>query len=646
MKLPMQAKMTSLVARRANLAIALLFAPAFGFACTGSISSAGSPGSGGTSSPSGTGGSGSGTASGGATGTPGSGGSSTGTGSTIGGGSGGGNGSGTGGAGSGTGGAVGTGSGGAGTVVGPDVMVVPESAGTLLLRRLTHREYNNTVKDLLGDTTNIADTWSVSDVAPNTGFDAPNSVDSLTLGFVESSANTLAASAIAANRVTIPCTNPAAGTAETTCASTFISTFGRRVYRRPLSTIEASGLMAVFTTARGATIGYDFKTSIAQVVSAMLQSPNFLYHHWEMGPIKPTKQGSLVTLTPHQIASRLSYFLWESTPDVMLLDAADMGQLSTPDQIAVQAQRMLKDTAHATNAVFNFHVQWLRYVERDLGVLSKDPKKYPTFTDAYQAALEPEISTFVSSVILGTDGTLKTLLTAPYVYANATTAPTYGKTVTGSAMQRIDLDPTQRAGILTQSAFLSVHAQAGNGDPHPIRMGRDIFEHVLCGKIDEFAGMLPEVPAVDGVKIVTNRQQYSAHGNMPCASCHKAFDGLGFAFENYDGIGAYRTKDNGQDVDATGSLVTPVMKTAFSFKNAVELTNFLATNDEVKSCVARHWFRYLLGRNETAADEGSIQVAAKAAAVNPGFSIPDLLVGMAKSMDFRMRTPAAGEPAI
>jgi Protein of unknown function (DUF1592)/Protein of unknown function (DUF1588)/Protein of unknown function (DUF1595)/Protein of unknown function (DUF1585)/Protein of unknown function (DUF1587) len=590
--------MKSLVGQRPKLALAIFLAPMLAASCTGNVSG-GVPGSGS-----------------GATSGPASGGGGSGAGPT--------------------GGAVGP----VGViVVGPTAKPVAESAGPLVLRRLTHREFNHTLQDLLGDTTNPADTWSVDDGSTNSGFEAPNSVDKTTLQFIEPSIDAAAESAVAQNRVTIPCTNPAVGAAETTCATQFINTFGRRAYRRPVTDLERADLLTVFNAAHGAPISYDFKTSIAQVIKAMLQSPNFLYHHWELGPAKPTRQGNLVNLTQYQIASRLSYLLWESMPDDALLNAADMGMLSTPDQIATQAQRLMADKVRTANSLYNFHVQWLQYP--NLGQVAKNTQRYPVFTEAFNASLEPEIAAFVSSVMLGGDGTLKTLLTAPYAFANASTAPVYGKTVTGTAMQRIDLDPTQRAGILTQSAFLSTAAEPGRS--HPIRRGLIVYEQLLCGTVPAFNGVLPLVPEADGVNIVTTRQAYSAHDKMPCATCHVAFDGIGYSFENYDAVGTYRTKDNGQDVDATGALTTPILKTPFSFKNGVELANFLATNDEVKSCVTRQWFRYLLGRLEVSADEGSLQAAAKQAAANPAFSVPDLLVGMVKSTAFRMRLPGAGE---
>ncbi len=598
--------MSSLVVRWSNLAFAFFLAPLLGVSCTGAVSPTGgrnnaSIASGGSASVS-----------------VGSGGGATGTMMS-------------------TGGAAPT------TVVTNTTPPVAESAGQLVIRRLTHREFNNTVLDLLGDTTSPADSWAVEDGSSNSGFQAPNVVDMTTFQFLEPSVTTIAENAIAQNKVTIPCTNPTAGAMETTCATNFIKTFGRRAYRRPVADGEVTDLLAVFTAAHTAPISYDFKTSIAQVIKAMLLSPNFLYHHWEVGPTKPSQQGNLVALTPYQLASRLSYLLWESMPDETLLAAADAGQLSTPDQIATQAQRLLADKTHAANAMYNFHVQWLQYPNLD--AVTKNTMVYPFFNDSYRAALVPEINSFVSSVMLDGDGTLKTLLTAPYAFANNVTAVAYGAKVTGSAMARIDLDPATRAGILTQSAFLSTSG-APSGS-FPIRRGLIILGQLMCGTIRPPPGniQIPDLPAVDGTTIKTTRQANTVHDTMPCAVCHKDFDPLGYAFENYDGVGAYRTTENGQAIDATGTGITPQAKQAFSFTNALDLINFLANSDEVKTCVGRQWFRYLLGRMEGPEDEGSIETAVLQARANPNYSVRDLLIGMVKSMAFRMRSVNAGEPS-
>lgn len=542
---------------------------------------------------------------------------------------------------SGIGAAMGSGGSSGGPMVVIPTQPVPESAGAMVMRRLSHREFDHTLRDLLGDTTNPADAWP-PDNETNTKFEAPTDFAENIVQRVEESANAVVDKALADNRLTplIPCTNPTAGAAETTCAKDFITTFGRKAYRRPVSPAEAADLLAVFTYARSATVGLDFKTSIGYVAKALLQSPNFLYH-WELGPTKPVKDGALVALTPHQIASRLSYLFWESMPDDALLDAADAGQLVTPEQIATQAQRLLTaNKARAADSMYSFHKQWLVYPNLDS--VAKNTALYPAFTDAFRDSLVPEITAFLSSVMVDGDGTFKTLFTAPYAFVNESTAPVYGVSVTGTALKRVELNPAQRGGILTQAAFLSTSGQPSNSDP--IRRGLIILERVMCGhapppppdlKIPDLAPVSPTG---------TTRQRYAAHDSMPCAFCHTTFDPPGYAFENYDGIGAYRTMEGGQQVDATGSLTTPESKTPVSFKNALELSTFLATNDEVRACLGRQWFRFMLGRIETDAETGSIQAALKqATATTPDFSIRDLLIGMAKSKAFRYRQPAAGE---
>ncbi len=614
--------MKPLFVRRLNLAFAIFLAPVL--ACTASITSS-TPGttpvgSGGSAGPAGSGGSGTPVQ-------PGSGGAGvvTGTG----------------------GGPVQPGTGGAPVVVTPPVVVppitavlVPESAGPLPLIRLSHREYNNTIRDLLGDTSNPATDWA-PDNATTQGFEAPTDVAKLVITDVESESLAIVDRAITANRLTplIPCTNPAAGTAETTCARSFITTFGRRAFRRPVTAVEQTDLMTVFTTARGVDVAADFTNAIGWVVKAMLQSPNFLYH-WEMGPTKPVKDGTLVSLTPHQIASRLSYFLWKSMPDEALLTAADMGQLTTPEQVAAQAVRLLTDKTKAISALYDFHRQWLLYL--NLEQLAKNTTLYPFVTEAFKAALEPEIQNFISSVFLGGDGSLKTLFTAPYAYVNQSTAIVYGVSVTGAAMQKVDLNPAQRAGILTQAAFQSTMGAPGGS--FPVRRGLAVWEQILCGPRIAPIANVPEPPKVDGQTIVTTRQQFAVHASPACVGCHKNFDSLGFAFENYDGVGQYRTMENGQMVDASGTGMTPGGAT-YSFKNAIELANFLATSDEVKTCLGRQWFRYFLGRMEVEADKGSIQLAVKQAAdKDPNFSVTEMLFSAVRSKSFRMRLPGAGEP--
>jgi hypothetical protein len=538
-----------------------------------------------------------------------------------------------------TGGAAGTaptaGSGSVGTTPPPpDTPPAAESAGILPMLRLTHREYRNTMVDLLGTITNPSAGFE-PDGPGDSGFETPNNVATLNAQMYMEQAALLAEAAMTGGRLTVPCTTPANTAAENTCATEFITTFGLRAFRRPVTTGESADLLALFVTARG--LGFDFRASLTHVVSEMLQSPNFLYH-WEIGdepPARDAADAALVNLTPYQIASRLSYFLWESMPDDALLAAAGSGALSTPEGVLAEAQRLLADRTRSKNALFNFHRQWLHVDNLEdlapgtnLGEL-----------------LGEELELFLSSVLLEGDGTLASLFTAPYTFANQTTAAEYGAAVTGSAFIRLDLDPSQRLGLLMQVPFLRT-----NGTAPPVDRGLVVFRQLLCGMVEPPPLVVPDVrpPTAD----MTTRERFADHEMNACATgCHALFDPWGFAFENFDSIGHYRTMEAGKPIDATGSPLnggglggTTPNGVEIPFNNGLELVRALASNEEVRWCTARQWSRYMLGRHENGSDAGSIENAYKTA-VSPtaGYSVRDFLLAVVRTKAFRFRTPSAGE---
>jgi len=505
-----------------------------------------------------------------------------------------------------------------------------EAAGLMVLRRLTTREYNNTVADLLGDTTHPAAVFP-ADSPSNSGFIAPYEVGELHVQRYEEAAGNLADSALAANTLAVPCANPTAAT-EASCARQFIQQFGRKAFRRPVTTAESDGLAGLFTTARG--LGFDFKQSLGQTVRAILQAPGFLYH-WEAATPPSNVTNGVAPLTSHQIASRLSYFLWETMPDDVLSAAADADGLLAPDAVEAQARRMLMD-ARAKRSLENFHTHWL--LIENLDNLQKSTAKFPFYLDATRDSLAPAMAEFTSSVLgAGGDGTLETLLTAPYAYVNAALAPIYGVTATGDALTRVDLTSSHRAGILTQATFLASRASVSASNP--VYRGISVYRQLLCGAPRSVPNNVPPVePDVVGK---STRDRYAGHASNPvCAACHAPTDPLGFAFENYDGVGAYRDVDGGKPVDATGKATTPLGAT-LTFNNAIELTRQLAQSDEVKWCVTKNWFRYLLGRPETDADKGSMELAFRAGSVTPGYSLRDVIATAVKSMAFRYRTVSA-----
>jgi hypothetical protein len=533
----------------------------------------------------------------------------------------------------------------------PTTKLAAESSGQLLMRRLTGTEYDNIVAHLLGDTTQPALQWT-PDPTTLAGYAAPTSVADLNVQLYYQTAQTLVANAlksanVAGNQLVVP----AAGTStasQSAAATSFINSFGLLAYRRPVAAAELSDLLSiVFEPAMSG--GSTFSESIGYVVQAMIQSPNFLYH-WEIGPTAPTPDSStgLVALTPWQVASRLSMTLWADMPDATLLQAAQNNELNTPAQVAVQAARMYGDP-RASQALYDLNLQWLLQVAGNVTVLNETIKSSTLFTSAAAQSLSGEFTNFLSSVYSPSgDGTLKTLLTAPYAFINPALAPIYGVTVEGTGFSKVSLDATQRAGILTQLAFLS--SQADVNEDNPVRRGLAIYENLLCGAVNPPPDVIPPLPTTRTTG-ETTRQVFATHAASACAAgCHTIFDPPGFSFENYDAVGTYRTKDNGTAVDSTGTFVTPggcmagdPCGSTINFQNAVDLVTQLAANTETQWCAERQWYRYAAGRVETAAELGSLQIAYRSGAATPGFSLRDSLTSLLTSKAFLYRTPSPGE---
>jgi hypothetical protein len=205
------------------------------------------------------------------------------------------------------------------------------------------------------------------------------------------------------------------------------------------------------------------------------------------------------------------------------------------------------------------------------------------------------------------------------------------------------LNPAERAGVLTATAFLATNARPDSTDP--LRRGLALSQQLLCAPAPPSNHPVFTFLSVDPT--TTSRDRYAqiyAQQSAPagCAECHDAFDPMGFAFENYDAIGAYRTMDSGHVIDPSGEISTPG-GTKIAFGNAVALVNALARNDEVKWCVTRQWFRFALGRMESSSDQGSLELAYRAAAAIPGFSLRQMLMSLVQTRTFRYRAPSPGE---
>jgi Protein of unknown function (DUF1592)/Protein of unknown function (DUF1588)/Protein of unknown function (DUF1595)/Protein of unknown function (DUF1585)/Protein of unknown function (DUF1587) len=510
----------------------------------------------------------------------------------------------------------------------------------MVLRHLSQLEYLNTVRDLLKDTS-----LTTNDVPPESPignfdtfpFPVPDVVGSTDANAYSSLATTLAANAVAKIGNLLTCTPTAGNTAsESACLSTFLSTFGLNAYRRPLTATEISGFQTLYQTGR-TTLALDFNGAIGLLIEEMLQSPGFLYH-WEEGPAKTvhdTTNPNVIQLDPYAVASRLAYYLTSTMPDQTLLSAAAAGQLSTADQISAQAQRLLQ-SSNASAAVQNFFEQLFQVT--NLTSVSKDPTAYPTYEASLETAMDTEFRTFFTSNVLKGSGLFSELFTSKSTVANQELAQVYGVTgVTGTAMQPVTLD-ANRSGFLTMPAFLTLNG--ASNDSNGIYRGHSIFMQLLCNALTPPANVMIPTPAPP-MPGQTMRQVLDVHGSNPCAaSCHSQMDPFGFAFENYDGIGQYRTTDNG---GAVNSVVTVNLDgTMQTVNNGVQLATLLSKSDEARQCFATQWVRYAVGRPDTDDDAASIGDAYTAFASN-NFNVRNLLVGIATSRTFRFRTPAVGE---
>jgi hypothetical protein len=517
-------------------------------------------------------------------------------------------------------------------------MPTDQGAGAVDLRRMTITEYNNTVRDLLQDPSApftialVADQYSDSstfEVGGSIGDTQAPALLDMSLQLATKAVGNL--SAIAGGVVP-------ASTSDTAGVKQFIATLGKRAYRRPLIQAEADDLFTLFQAQLAPPISADLNTALTAVIAGMLMSPSFLYR-WELGPNLPDLvpgNPNLIAFNSYEVASRLSYWLWASMPDDALFQAADAGQLSTGAQIAAQMRRMLMDLK-AKDGIAEFHKQWL--VLTDLPTLNKDN---PLFTPQLAQSMLNETREFTWSVLGPSgDGTLKSLLTSSNTFVDQNLATLYGvPNVSGSNLVQVSLNPQQRAGILTQGAFLA--SRSNPDEMNPILLGAKVTQRLLCKNIQKPTNLVvtPVPPAMPGQPI---RQRYAVHGQQVCATqCHSIIDPPGFAFLNYDAIGSYTTMDNGLPIDSTGSM--PVGTNTISFQNAVDLVKQLASQPAVADCLPNMWLRYMDRRIEVPGamgDDPSLQIARNAMGAKN--DIREMLVALSNTNAFTVRLQNPGE---
>jgi hypothetical protein len=518
----------------------------------------------------------------------------------------------------------------------PDVLAPSGATVPAPLRRLTRQQYHRSVLALF-PTHGWTDTPGLRFPADETAgpflTNVRQNIAPLQVDLYATAAQDLAARATATpgdvSKLIAGC-NRLRG--DEVCGTTALNQLARRAWRRSLDEAERTALTSLYR--QGAANGGGLAGGLALGLEAILSSPSFLYL---VEPGEPSTTGRL-RLTGFGLATRLSFFLWNQGPDDALLDAAEQGALDTPEGIAAQAWRMLKDE-RATPQLGRFHLEWLGL--GGLDTLEKDSRRYPFFTQATRDALKAETLDFVDTVIRRSDGRLETLLSAPFTMAQEPALRVYGvdPPTRFSPGQPVGLDPAQRAGLLTQAAWLS--AQANPKTTSPVHRGLFVVTNLLCIQLGSPPPGVDISPiGVDPTGQKTRRQLVEQHTSDPtCAGCHRLMDPIGLVFERYDAVGAWRSVD----LDDKQPLDTRVTVTTGSdvdgpVEDPVTLVKKLAKSERVHDCAARQWYRFAFGRQEDMEDEVEIEKLQARFRASTG-NIPDLLVAIVTSDAFRTRLP-------
>jgi hypothetical protein len=412
-------------------------------------------------------------------------------------------------------------------------------------------------------------------------------------------------------------------------AREIIASFARRAYRRPVTARELDRL-AGFVQLAGRD-GENFQTGIKLALEAVLVSPNFLFRG-ELQP-EPDNPRSVHQVDEYALASRLSYFLWSSMPDEELFALAGQGKLQA--NLEKQVKRMLKDPkAHAL--VENFADQWLQI--RNLAGITRDAETFPAFNEELRAAMGRETELFFEYV-MQQDRSIFEFIDADYTFLNERLARHYGLAgVTGDEFRRVDLKGNQRGGLLTQASILTVTSTATRTSP--VKRGKWVLENLLAAPP---APPPPDVPALKEGKAArqagTLRQQMEQHrANPSCAACHARMDPIGFGLENYDAIGAWRTKEGDFQVDSSGQLAG-----GEEFHGAADLKTILLKEkkEAFVRCLSEKMLTYALGRGLEYYDKCALDEISREVARNK-YRFSSVVLGVVRSTPFQHRRGEAG----
>ncbi len=521
-----------------------------------------------------------------------------------------------------------TGTGGASTA--PVTTCVPGIPATSQVPRMTVKQYDTVVSDLLGVTTLATGTTMLP-----SSLLAPDSAGSLTdiawNGYLTAAERISAAVMAGANKSKfIACDPAAAGTAGTTCLTDTIKAFGRKAFRRPLTAAEQTSFIRLNNLTPKGT-----PAEVAEaILYAFLSSPSFI----ALPELAQEKEGTSTKLNSYEAATRLSFLLWNSVPDDILNAAADAGQLTTKEQIRTQALRLLQSPkAAAVASTFHRYYAGIEAGSHWTNTTTHNATKFPSFTAASYPAAMAEIDAFFQEVVLN-GGTFKDLFTSSVGFVTKDTAALYGVTSTATTPTKVTLDATKRPGFLTRVGFLSTFSHEDTSSP--ILRGAFISQRVLgipTGTPDpSFLGVKPPAGTY-----TTNRQATEAlTAASPCNSCHTGVvNPPGFVLERYNAVGTW------QDTDALGGAINSTADVILSVGPEVkktvttpaELMTEIAQLPRAQRTYAQQWVAFATGRSPNTNDACVVDQLATGL-TGSVYSIATMMADYAQADSFRLRT--------
>ena len=414
------------------------------------------------------------------------------------------------------------------------------------------------------------------------------------------------------------------------CAREVVTKLARRAYRRPVTATDVDPLLGLVRQAQAA--GDSFEEGIRLALQAVLLSPNFLFRIER----DPAAGEEVRALDDHELAARLSYFLWADMPDERLFRLADERRLTDPAVLRAETLRLLAD-AKARTLVTDFAAQWLQL--RALDRAKPDPARFPTVDDELRDAMRTETELFLQE-ILREDRSALDLLDAPFTFVNGPLARHYGiPGVDGEAFRRVALDGPQRGGLLSHASVLTVSSYPTRTSP--VLRGKWVLENLLGAPPPEPPADVPALEAAGGAGGgATLREQMELHRTNPsCAVCHNQIDPIGFGLEKYDAAGAWRTHEGETPIDDTG-----VLPDGTAFRGPAELKQVLRDRaDAFRRNLSEKLLTYALGRGLEHYDADAVAAITETAREN-GDRWSAFVDGVVQSAPFRMRRAEAGAP--